>query len=348
VFSLKINSLQYFEILNLINGCYYPVNKFMNKNDIENVIFNYKFKNKFFPLPIHFNISKSDQEKLKNETNFQLIYNKKKIGIFYINDFFKLNKKKYLKKLFGTESKNHTGVKNFTNLKDFFISGSVKLNKKIKFPTSFKPYYWKSKFKKYKLKSIAGFHTRNIPHSTHEKLHDIALEKCESLLIHPMTGKLKKGDFTRETILKSYKIYLKRKNRNKKIFFEEFLSYARFGGPREAAFHAIVRKNFGCTHFIIGRDHAGIKNFYSKYASQNFCLKNEKKIGLKILSFKEPYYCKKCRIMRGAFEKCSHKKIYKKFLSGTVIRRNILKNKKLPNYYLRKEILNKLSKKSIR
>ena len=131
-------------------------------------------------------------------------------------------------------------------------------------------------------------------------------------------------------------------------FFEEFLSYARFGGPREAAFHAIVRKNFGCTHFIVGRDHAGIKNYYSKYASQNFCKKYKTKIGLKILSFKEPYYCKKCRIMRGAFEKCSHKKIYKKFLSGTVIRRNILKNKKLPNYYLRKEILNKLSKKSIR
>ena len=217
----------------------------------------------------------------------------------------------------------------------------------MKFPNSFKPIYWRSKFKKQKLKTIAGFHTRNIPHSTHEKLHDLALEKCDGLFIHPMTGKLKKGDFTRKTILKSYKIYLKKK-KNNKVFFDEFLSHARFCGPREAAFHAIIRKNFGCTHFIVGRDHAGIKNFYSKYASQNFCKKNKKKIGLKILSFKEPFYCKKCKAMKGYSEKCRHKKENKKYLSGTTIRKHILNKKKLPKYYLRREILKILNNKSIR
>ena len=345
--SLKIDSLQYFEILNLINGCYSPVKKFMNKNDIENVILNYKYKKKFFPIPIFFNISDEDKNKIEKKNNFNLIYNHKKVGIFYINDVFKLDKKKYIKKYFGTNSKSHTGVKNFINLKDYFISGTVKLNNKLKFPNSFKPNYWKSKFKKQRLKTIAGFHTRNIPHATHEKLHDMALEKCDGLFIHPMTGKLKKGDFTRNSILKSYKIYLKEK-KNNKVFFDEFLSHARFGGPREAAFHAIIRKNFGCTHFIVGRDHAGIKNYYSKYASQNFCKKNKKKIGLKILSFKEPFYCNKCEEMKGYSEKCGHKKENKRYLSGTVVRNHILNKKKLPNYYLRKEILKILSKKSIR
>lgn len=344
---LKINSLQYFEILNLSNGCYNPVKKFMTKREIESVIFNYKYKKFFFPIPIFFNISKNDRNKIEGKKNFQLIYNRKKIGIFYIDDIFKLDKKKYVKKYFGTNSKSHTGVKNFINLEDYFISGTVKLNNKLNFPNSFKPIYWRSKFKKKKLKTIAGFHTRNIPHSTHEKLHDMALEKCDGLFIHPMTGKLKKGDFTRSAILKSYKLYLKKK-KNNRIFFDEFLSNARFGGPREAAFHAIVRKNFGCTHFIVGRDHAGIKNYYSKYASQNFCKKYKTKIGLKILSFKEPYYCNKCEMMRGSFEKCNHKKVNKKYLSGTVIRSHILKKKKLLKFYLRKEILNILDKKSIR
>jgi sulfate adenylyltransferase len=347
VFSLKINSLQYYEILNLVNGCYSPVNNFMNKNEIENVIFNFRYKKKFFPIPIFFNISKNDKKKLERETKFDLIYNFKKIGVFYINDIFKLDKKRYVKRYFGTNKKNHTGVKNFISLEDHFISGKVQLNKRIGIPTSFKPTYWKLKFKKKKLKTIAGFHTRNIPHSTHEKLHDIALKKCDGLFIHPMTGRLKKGDFTRSTILKSYKIYLKKK-RNNRIFFDEFLSNARFGGPREAAFHAIVRKNFGCTHFIVGRDHAGIKDYYSKYASQNFCRKFTKQIGLKILCFKEPYYCKKCKIMKEASERCNHKKINMKFLSGTEIRKHILKKKKLPEFYLRKEILNILDKKSIR
>lgn len=345
--SLKINSLQYFELLNLVNGCYLPVKKFMNKSEIENVIFNYRFKKKFFPIPIFFNISKNDKNKIEKEKNFQIVYNHKKIGIFNIYDIFKLDKKKYIKKYFGTISKNHTGVKNFINLEDYFISGKVKLNKKLNIPNSFKPVYWRLKFKKKKLKTIAGFHTRNIPHSTHEKLHDMALEKCDALFIHPMTGKLKQGDFTRSAILKSYKIYLKKK-KNNKIFFDEFLSNARFGGPREAAFHAIVRKNFGCTHFVVGRDHAGIKNYYSKYASQNFCKKFKKKIGIKILSFKEPYYCLKCKKIRGSSEKCNHKKINMKFLSGTEIRKHILKKKKLPEFYLRKEILNILDKKSIR
>ncbi len=345
--SLKIDSLQYFEILNLSNGCYYPVKKFMNKNDIENVILNYKYKNKFFPIPIFFNVSENNKNKIEKEKSFNLIFNRKKVGIFYISDIFKLDKKKYIKKYFGTNSKRHIGVKNFISLKNYFISGIVELNKKLKFPNSFKPIYWRSQFKKQKLKTVAGFHTRNIPHSTHEKLHDMALEKCDGLFIHPMTGKLKKGDFTRKTILNSYKIYLKKK-KNNKIFFDEFLSHARFGGPREAAFHAIIRKNFGCTHFIVGRDHAGIKNFYSKYASQKFCIKNKKKIGLKILSFKEPFYCNKCEVMKGNFEKCKHKKKNKRYLSGTTIRKHILNKKKLPKYYLRKEILKILIKKSIR
>jgi sulfate adenylyltransferase len=347
VLSLKIDSLQYFEILNLCNGCYNPVKNFMTKNEIENVIFNFKYKKKFFPIPIYFNISKKEYDKLLNKKNFILTYNKKKIGIFYINSVFKLDKKKYLKKYFGTSTIAHTGVKNFNNLNDYFISGKVKLEKKIKIPNSFRPRYWRTKFKNKRIKTIAGFHTRNIPHSTHEKLHDMALKVCNSLFIQPMTGKLKKGDFKRDAIIKSYKIYLDKK-KNKNIFFDEFLSFARFGGPREAAFHAIVRKNFGCTHFIVGRDHAGIKNFYSKYASQNFCIKHQKDIGIDILSLKEPYYCDKCKRMLSISEKCKHKKRNKKYLSGTIIRKHILNKQKLPSYYLRKEILNNLSRKSIR
>ena len=98
--SLKIDSLQYFEILNLSNGCYYPVKKFMNKNDIENVILNYKYKNKFFPIPIFFNVSENNKNKIEKEKSFNLIFNRKKVGIFYISDIFKLDKKKYIKKYF--------------------------------------------------------------------------------------------------------------------------------------------------------------------------------------------------------------------------------------------------------
>lgn len=344
--NLKIDSFQFFEILNLTNGCYSPVKKFMNKNEIENVIFKYRYKKNFFPIPIFFNISEDKKNKIKKEKSFNLIYNRKKVGIFHTDDIFKLNKEKYVKKYFGTNAQRHTGVKNFISLKNYFISGKVELNKKLKFPNSFKPIYWRSKFKKQKFKTIAGFHTRNIPHATHEFLHTITLKKCDALFIHPMTGKLKKGDFKRNIILKSYKIYLKQKS-SKRIFFSEFLSFARFAGPREAAFHAIVRKNFGCSHFIVGRDHAGIQDFYKKYESQNFCKKNEKKIGINIIAIKEPFYCKKCKLMRGSENGCKHHKKYRKFLSGTEIRNFIKKKQSIPSYYLSKSISKNLKINSL-
>lgn len=346
--NLKINYVQYNEILNLTNGFYSPVKKFMNKNQIISVLNEYKINKKyFFPIPIHFNISKKEYKEISNKKRIKLLYKKKLIGELNVEKIFSLDKKKYVQKYFNTSSLKHQGVKNFMKLKPFFVSGAVKLSKLNRSPKEMSVNYCKNMFKKKNFNSVAGFHTRNIPHATHEFLHEIALKQCDALFINPMTGKLKKGDFKRNIIVKSYKIYLKEKSK-KNIFFSEFLSFARFAGPREAAFHALVRKNLGCTHFIIGRDHAGIKDFYKKYESQNFCKKNEKKIGIKIIAIKEPFYCKKCRLMRSPENSCKHHPKYRKFLSGTEIRNFIRKKQSIPNYYLSKSISKNLKINSLR
>ena len=330
------------------NGCFSPVYKFMNDKEIKDVIFKYRFKKDlFFPIPIHFNISKRNKKLIYKSRSFKLSYNSKIIGKFNIESIFKLEKKKLLKKYFGTTSMKHIGVRNFINLDEYFVSGKVKLFKNFRTDDNFSPKFWKKKFKLLRLKKIVGFHTRNIPHATHEELHKIALKSCDSLFIHPITGNLKKGDFKRSVILKAYRIYLKT-IKFKNVYFSELLTFARFAGPREAAFHALIRKNFGCTHFIIGRDHAGIKNFYKKYESQSFCKKNQKKIGIKILAIQEPYYCKKCKIMRSPINNCNHSSKFRKFLSGTEIRNFIKKKRNIPNYYLNKNIAKHLSTSSFR
>ena len=116
-------------------------------------------------------------------------------------------------------------------------------------------------------------------------------------MIHPLIGQFKKGEFKENVVIKSNYKLVKEIYKKKNIFFALFNSYPRYAGPREALLHAIVRRNYGCTHFLIGRDHAGIGNFYKKYESQKKCLKFKKKLKIKIIPFNEPYLCSKCKIV---------------------------------------------------
>ena len=146
-------------------------------------------------------------------------------------------------------------------------------------------------------------------------------------------------------IKSNYKL-VKEIYKNKNIFFALFNSYPRYAGPREALLHAIVRRNYGCTHFLVGRDHAGTGNYYKKYDSQKKCLKFKRELKIKIIPFNEPYLCSKCKIVVN--KKCTIcKKISKRLINGTYIRKNLLKKNKIPEYYMNSKISKILNKNSI-
>ena len=153
----------------------------------------------------------------------------------------------------------------------------------------------KSIFFKSKLKTFVGFHTRNVPHRAHEWIHNFALKKCDGLFIHPLIGQFKKNEYKEKIIIQSNLKLINDIYKNKNIFFGLFNSYPRYAGPRESLLHAIVRRNYGCTHFMLGRDHAGVGKYYAKYASQNLCLKHQNVMKINIICFKEPYLCKVCK-----------------------------------------------------
>ncbi|MDC1148752.1 hypothetical protein OAT00_03690, partial [Pelagibacteraceae bacterium] len=199
----------------------------------------------------------------------------------------------------------------------------------------------KKKFKNFK--TVAGFHTRNVPHLGHEWIHRYALNSCEALFIQPLVGQYKNREYKDSVIIKTNKFLSKK---NSKIFFSTLNSYPRYAGPREAILHAIIRKNFGCTHFIVGRDHAGYKNFYDKYASQKLCKKFEKKIKIIILKLNSPGICKDCKII--ASRVCSNCKSVKlQDISGTQIRNFLCQNKSIPEYLMRRSISKSLNKFSL-
>lgn len=330
---IRLDRTNFIEIVNICKKIYYPVNKIITKQEFITIINKFKFNNFFFPLPTYVVINQKNFIKKKNV--YLYYQNKKavKINNFNTYTFSELEKKKISKKFFLTGDIKHPGLKKFyKDSKKTFISGNISwlninLAKKIKFsdPAIFK--------KKFKGKLVAGFHSRNVPHKGHQWIHNHGLKICKNLFIQPMVGQYKKGEYKEKVIIKTNKIL----ENNSNIFFGLLNTFPRYAGPREGAFHAIIRKNFGCSHFLVGRDHAGVANFYNKYQTQNFCKKNEKNLKIKIICFNEPYYCTGCNKIVN--KNCANEKCKKKImLNGKDIRLKIIKKQKIYDFILDKKI----------
>ncbi len=341
---ISLNQNQFSDLLNLNNNVFFPLKNFVNKNEFELIVNKSQFKKKFFPFPIFFGVNKFTFKKIKYAKKIHLYYKKKIVATISKPIFFDVDKKKFGKKIYGKNFMSHPYFKkfNFENYKfmNFKILKLFKL--KIDKKKFLSPKQFLSSINGDKVENISGFHTRNAPHLAHQWIHKFLLKNSDILLIQPLIGQYKIGEYKDNIIIKTNKIIAK--TYKKEVHVIPFFSYPRYAGPREAALHAIVRKNYGCKKFWVGRDHAGIGKFFNKYVSQKFTKKNEKKIGLNIIAEKEPYYCKKhLKIINNC--KCS--KNNKILISGTKIRKLVLKKKKVNNLLMSPLISKILNKDSI-
>ena len=191
----------------------------------------------------------------------------------------------------------HPGVANVMRAKPWLIGGPVKLwqaGERFLFDDELSPQQTKRLFAERGWRTIAGFQTRNVPHRAHEYLQRTALELCDGLFIQPLVGLKKAGDYTPEAIMSGYRAlianYLPRGN----VVLGVLSTAMRYAGPREALFHALIRRNYGCTHFIVGRDHAGVGSFYGKYEAQDFVKQHAAELGIAILALRGPFHCRLC------------------------------------------------------
>jgi len=325
----------------------------MSEENFISVIENFNLTNKnFFPIPIFFDITSHNFNTAKKSKFINIFFNNIKVCDLFVNSIYKLKLKEKLgAKLFNTKDVKHPGFNNFLKTGDFFVEGIIKnFNYKILNKLFFSdPSKVLKKIDEEGFKKIAGFHTRNAPHKGHEWIHKYALKTCDALMIQPLIGQYKKNEYRDKTIVETNKVLVNKVYKNKKIFLEFLNYYPRYAGPRESLFHAICRKNYGCTHFLVGRDHAGAtntngQNYYKKYESQIICKKYESKLGIKIICFNEPYFCKACKKVLNS---CNHKNLDKIKISGKKIRNLIFLKKKIPDNFMRKKISINLSKKSI-
>ena len=295
---LEINTYQYFELEKLAWGAFAPLTGFMGREDFESSVETMRLcDGSVFPLPIVFDVSKEEAEQLKHHPTTQLSYKGEIVGEITPEDFFDCDREAVAGKLFGTASRGHPGVNVLFGKKEVFVGGKVRLLKRVRFAFSdheMTPWETKALIAERGWKDTVGFQTRNVPHRAHEHLQRTALDQVDGLLIQPMVGHKKAGDFTPESILVGYQTLIETFYRPGKVALSLLAVNMRYAGPREAVLHALIRRNYGCTHFIVGRDHAGVGDHYPKYAAHELTRRFEGELGITIMRLHGPFLCHAC------------------------------------------------------
>jgi sulfate adenylyltransferase len=272
-----------------------------------------------------------------------LHFSDKLVALMKIEEKFSLDMYEYCNRIFGTTSIDHPGVKAILQKGNKFVSGHIKgiNNYNTHFSTMQPdPDKLRGLFNKKGFKTVTAFQTRNPPHRGHEFLHKYSLLSTDALFINPVLGPKKSGDFSDQEIFQSYQVYLDKYLPKQRTILLPLIYAMQYAGPREAIMHMIMRKNLGCTHFVIGRDHAGVGSFYGPYAARDY-VSTFTDIGIEPVFLKEAYYCKACTEISND-DICPHDDSQKSHFSGTKIRDAFLHKREPYPYEMRGEIYNKI------
>lgn len=343
-YELNEETLQ--DCINIATGLFYPLEGFMTSADYHSVVEKMKLSsNEIWTIPISLDLDKDTYLAAAQCSKLELNFKNTKIGFLDIEDCYTVNQHNDIRYIFGTDDINHPGVAKELSRSKYRIGGRITITDQTILKESLNPEKTKSFFREKGWKTIAGFQTRNPVHKAHEHLQRVALDICDALFINPLTGWKKVGDFSEEAVLNGYQAMIDEYYTGLNVYFDTLKTPMRYAGPKEAIFHAIIRRNLGCTHFIIGRDHAGVGSYYGKYEAQELARKimETNNLGIELLLLSEPFYCHKCGQIVSD-KTCCHDKQYIEKISGTKIRDMLANNQRPKELYMRKEVADAIIK----
>ena len=334
---LQVGARELSDVFMLAAGALAPLHGFVDRVDYESIVTAGRLASGVpFTIPI---VLRTDRA--PSASRLGLFIEDRPIGIVDVTDAFEADRQREASGVYGSTDVAHPAVRILQDSGDWAIAGHVTA---LARPVSGFPEFDLTPTEVRAIKAergwrtMVGFQTRNPVHRAHEYLQKVALESIDGLLLHPIVGETKSDDIPSDVRMRCYQALLDGYFPPGRTLLATNPAWMRYAGPKEAVFHAIVRRNYGCTHFIVGRDHAGVGNYYDTYAAQRiFDLYDPGELGIEILRFENTFYCAACRGMAST-RTCPHGAEMHRSLSGTAVRARLAEGEDLPPEFTRPEV----------
>jgi sulfate adenylyltransferase len=325
---------------NIADGIFSPLEGFLRRDDFDSVIRSGRLGNGLpWTVPIVLDADSEQANKMRDSGTVALAEGGQVFAKLTVEEVYPYDKAAFCQSIYGTLDMAHPGVAKVNGMKEYLVGGDIQVfDSKSGSIRKYRitPEESRKQIETRGWKSMVGFQTRNVPHVAHEMLQKAALNLYDGLFLNPLIGKKKAGDFKDEVILAAYRALIDNYYPSQRVMFATLHTEMRYAGPKEAIHHAIMRKNFGCSHFIVGRDHAGVGSYYHPFAAHEI-FKDYPDIGIQPLFFPAFYYCNRCLAFANE-RNCPHGQEHREELSGTKMRKMVSSGEVPPKHLMRPEV----------